>query len=71
MTFDLDTVAKVAEVVGCVMAIVAAVEAWRGHTESKNSHDLLKQVRIEVNAKQTQNVIINNSQTSGPPTVGV
>jgi type II secretory pathway component PulF len=68
MTWDLDALAKISEMLGAGAAVVAAWQAWNAHSEAKESRNLLTQIRAEVTAKQSVVIYNNPSQTLGPPT---
>jgi hypothetical protein len=64
---DWSTVKDIAEGVGAIGAIVAAIQSWRAHDKAEKATTLLTQIKTEITAKQTTNVtVINNpTQTSG------
>jgi len=68
MTWNLDVLAKISEILGAGAAVVAAWQARSAHNEAKESHDLLTQIKAEITAKQSVVIYNNPSQTLGPPT---
>ena len=73
---DLDA-KQITELITAVGAVIAAFKSWFAHDESKKAHaesrqtrELLTQIRAEITSKQTTSVTVINSpaQTVGAGT---
>jgi hypothetical protein len=58
------SVKDVADLITGLGAVIAAIQSWRAHGESKQARVMLAEIKAEIKAKQTTNVTVINSPTT-------